>query len=240
MVSVSMLRGEFPFKLILACVAGMLSVGCFGNKNKDVAVIEAAPPAAAYPETPGYAESTTPAMTPTAPAPPSSSIAAATANVPAPQAFELREGEQLVEYQIQRGDSLEAIAIKFNTSYRRIMAANGMSGDKIIAGKSIQVPTSAPPSNLAMNSNTPAPAAAPAPSLYRNTVAPSPGAISAPPVAPAASTTPAASGAPYPSAIAPPIKVPSGPASTSYPRVAPSQPGSAFPTPSFGGSQFSQ
>lgn len=236
-----MFRGEFSFKLIPVFAAGLLSVGCFGNKNKDVAAVtEAAPPAAAYPETPGYADSV-PAMTPTAPAPPSSSISAATNNVPAPQAFELREGEQLINYQIQRGDSLEKIALKYNTSYRRIMAANGMTSDRIIAGKSLQVPTSAPPSNLAMNANSAAPAPAPTTSLYGNTAAPSPGAISAPPVAPAAPTAPAGSGAPYPSVTAPPINIPSGPASTSYPRVpspqTPTQPGSAFPTPSFGGSQ---
>lgn len=238
-----MFRGENSFGFLFACSLAVISVGCIGNKNKDVAVeTEVAPPAAAYPDSPGYADTSEPTMTPTAPAPPSSSIGAATNNTPAPSAFELRQGEQLVEYQIQSGDTLEKIANQYNTSYRRIMAANGMASDRIIAGKTIQVPTSAPPANVAMN--TPA-QAGPSSSPSINPI----GSISPPPVAPSAPSFPA-TGAPYPSTTAPPavsaptpsINIPNDPSSTSYPRVpspqTPSQPATSFPTPSFGGSQY--
>ncbi len=241
-----MFRGESSFGLLFACSVGLISVGCIGNKNKDVALEpEQAPPPAAYPDTPAYADSSAPTMTPTAPAPPNSSVAAATTDAPASAPFELREGETLVEYEIQSGDSLEKIAAQYNTSYRRIMAANGMTSDRIFAGKTIQVPTSAAPSGLAMSSAPAAPSST-GPQVY-GTTSPSYGAISPPPVS--SSTSSSSSHSPYPSATAPPpataptINIPNGPASTSYPRVpsppAPTQPSNAFPTPSFGGNPYS-
>mgnify|MGYP003482185308 CR=1 FL=1 len=115
-----------------------------------------------------------------------------------------------------------------------------------IAGKTIQVPTSAPPTHLAQG------APAPAAGLYGSTAptapaAPAyPAATSAPPSAPPASPYPsisssgAISAPPVPSTV--PNAVPPGyPATTSYPRSAPAPSTPPYPTPSFEGSrvQFS-
>lgn len=268
MVNSPMLQGRQSAGWVIAIAAGMFSVGCFSNKNKDVAENAAAPPPAAYPTSPGsYSNDTSGGAAPApAPAVPSSNATyGATAGASAPAPFSLREGEQLVQHSIVSGDSLSSIAAKYNSSISRIQAANGMTNTKIIAGKTLQVPTSAPPANLAMNSaagamapaaggtgyNAPAfPApAAPATGSYPSTIAP-----------PTVPTAPSAPAAPYPSggiaappvpsapsiAGSAPIQVPGNPASTSYPREgaipAPPQPGGSYPVPSFEGSriQFGQ
>lgn len=249
------------------------SVGCFGNKNKDVA--ESAlqpPPPAAYPDSSSMAEGSgsAPGAVPSAPSP---ATVAATNRVPAapaaPAPFELREGETLVPYQIQTGDNLSNIAAKHNSSIGRIMSANGMTDSKIFAGKTLQIPTSAPPTNLAQNGAT-APAVASgaydgAPATVPTDTAPStggayPGTTTAPtvpslPTTPSVPTTPGVS-SPGAGAIAPPplppgasaptepapssIVPPGYPASTSYPRSGATGTG-GFPTPSFEASrvQFS-
>jgi LysM repeat protein len=244
----------------------MFSAGCFSNKNKDVAENVAAPPPAAYPTSPGsYSNNTSAGASGAAPAPvpvvPSGNATyGATAAASAPEPFALREGEQLVPHTIVSGDSLSSIAGNYNSSISRIQAANGMKDTKIFAGKTLQVPTSAPPSNLAMNSAPAAMApaggamgytapAAPATGSYPSTIAP-PGQLPAPsaPASPYPTggiTAPPVPGAPSINASAP-IQVPGNPASTSYPREgvipAPPQPGGSYPVPSFEGSriQFGQ
>jgi len=248
---------------VVAISAGIFSVGCFSNKNKEVAENVAAPPPAAYPTSPGsYSNDTSggaaPAPVPTVPS--GNATYGATAAASAPEPFALREGEQLVPHTIVSGDSLSSIAGKYNSSISRIQAANGMKDTKIFAGKTLQVPTSAPPSNLAMNSAPAAMApaggatgytapAAPATGAYPSTIAP-PGQLPAP----SAPASPYPSGGiaapPVPSAPSmagsAPIQVPGNPASTSYPREgaipAPPQPGGSYPVPSFEGSriQFGQ
>lgn len=265
MVFVFMVNGRIFSRLAVLCFSGMVSVSCISKKNDEVAVQEAAPPPAAYPgspsEYPGSSDTGTVSST-TAPASPAPAA-------PSRPAFELRTGEQLVDHQIQSGESLSVIATKYNTSISRIQAANGMSGTKIFAGKTIQVPTSAPPS-LAMSSTPSAPTgnaysspggrygsvasspapystsptapAAPAPSTSAPGAYPS---VTAPPVPPAPSTSPSYPSVSAPTAPVPPVPVPPTPSSTSYPPVtAPTPPAAppTFPTPSFGGGnvQFSQ
>ncbi len=261
-----MVRGRQSVGWVVAISTGIFSVGCFSNKNKDVAETGAAPPPAAYPtgssDYSGTAGGSTAAATAPSPgAPAANATYGATAAAAAPAPFSLREGEQLVPHAIVSGDSLSSIAGKYNSSISRIQAANGMTNTKIIAGKTLQVPTSALPSNLAMNT---APAAlapaggvagftapsytapsAPATGAYPSAVAPpaiptapSPypsGGISAPPVP----SEPAIAGSA-------PIQIPGNPAATSYPREgafpAPPQTGGSYPVPSFEGSriQFGQ
>jgi LysM repeat protein len=261
-----MLQGRQSAGWVVAISAGIFSVGCFSNKNKDVAETGAAPPPAAYPTgSSDYSGTTGGASAAAAPAATASTASnasyGATAAASAPEPFSLREGEQLVSHAIVSGDSLSSIAGKYNSSISRIQAANGMTNTKIIAGKTLQVPTSAPPSNLAMNTGPAslAPAggaagftapgytapSAPASGAYPSAVAPPtiptapspypPGGIAAPPLP----TTPGIAGSA-------PIQIPGNPAATSYPREgaipAPPQPGGAYPVPSFEGSriQFGQ
>lgn len=240
-------------------VTAVFSVGCFSNKNKDVAEAAPAPPAAAYPDSSSIYGGQSGAAPSAAPSMAASTATAAATNTqtPAPEPFALREGEQLISHQIQSGESLSSIAKKYNSSIGRIKAANGMTNDKIVAGKTIQVPTSAAPTNLAMNSLAqvaPTPGhSAPAYTIPQVTPA-TPGGYPSTISPPTAPISPIASNSPYPSGgiVAPPvpsgspIQVPSSPASTSYPRVdaspAPVQPGGSYPVPSFQDSriQFSE
>lgn len=231
--------------LVSGTVASMFLTGCFGNKNQDVATAPAPPPAA-YPDTSaanGLAGSSAPAASVSYPFVPAAPSAPAAPGVPAP--FSLREGEQLVQHQIQSGENLSSIAAKYNSSISRIQAANGMTDTKIFAGKSLQVPTSAPPVNLAQNQTgaypgtiSPAPAAV-APSYPTAPVGAYPSTTGAPGVpAPVVPTAPAPSypgSSASPGAISPPTVpqspgLPGYPASTSYPRTA--------PTPSFEASRI--
>ncbi len=231
MVFCRMLTRRQSGGLVIAISMGVFSVGCFTNKSKEVAETGAAPPPSAYPTganaNPGSA---TPAPGGGASGP-SSSTASTNVASSAPAPFQLREGEQLVPHVIVKGDSLSSIAGKYNSSIGRIMSANGMTDSKIFAGKTLQVPTSAPPANLAMNAAS-APASAAGGGTYTG--------------APAAITPP---GAVYPSAMAPPVltapsvpTVPGNPAATSYPRegtiAPPVQPAVSPTVPSFQGSRI--
>lgn len=226
----------------------LFSVGCFGNKNKDVAVAAPAPPPAAYPDTSAAMAAATGGGAPAPSLPANAAMAAANrpSMAPAPAPFSLRDGEQLVPHQIRPGENLSSIAAKYNTSVGRIQSANGMADSRIFAGKTIQVPTSAPPTHLAQGA--PAPAAglygstaptAPAAPAYPATTSVPPSAPPAPPY-PSISSSGAISAPPVPSTV--PNAVPPGyPATTSYPRSAPAPSAPAYPTPSFEGSrvQFS-
>ena len=254
-----MFKGKESFGMIGAIAMASVSVGCIGNKNKEVADAPPPPPAA-YPDTSGpLAGAAHGTVAPGAVSPvPSMASNAATnqASAPAPVPFSLREGEQLVPHQIQSGENLSNIAAKYNSSISRIQAANGMTDTKIFAGKTLQIPTSAPPAPLAQASGL--------------SQAPLGGAYSGAATAPVAPTYSAASSGAYPSAVAPPSvpsvptapaypsaagatggisappvpqttgSLPGYPASTSYPRTAPTS-SPSFPTPSFEGSrvQFS-
>ena len=259
MVPVPMVAGRLFLHLATIGLCGVLSVGCLGKKkDTTVAVEEQAPPPAAYPDSPTYpdASGSSSAQASNAPAPSPAASAPAPA-APSQPAFKLRQGEQLVEHKIQLGENLSSIAQKYNTSYRRIQEANGMTGTKIIAGKTIQVPTSAPP-NLAMN-GSPAPAPAPAASSPYGSAggrygsvtstaptAPAatstgsyPGTVSPPPVSsnasvyPSTTTAPPVSSSPYPSTTTAPTP-PTNPGATSYrPPTAPQSPTGTIspPTP---------
>lgn len=196
----------------------MLATSCFTNKNKEV-VDAPAPPPAAYPDTSANLGGGSPV--PTVPSASGATMAATnqSSSAPAPAPFSLREGEQLVNHQIQPGESLSSIAAKYNSSVSRIQSANGISGTKIIAGKSIQIPTSAPPTNLASSGSAMAPAPAPSASPY-----------------PASTGYPAPSGSPYPGAVAPSTPVPTSPV---YPSTS-GAPGAiaAPPMPSTGSAGF--
>ncbi len=250
----------------------LLSAGCFGNKNKDVAVNAPAPPPAAYPDTSAAMGAATGGTAPMPSVPSNAAMAAtnrpAAAPAPAVAPFSLREGEQLVPHQIQTGENLSTIATRYNTTIGRIQSANGMTDTRIYAGKTIQVPTSAPPTGGTQGAAAPtagrygstapaAPAPAPVAPTYSSAMAGSyPGTTSAPapaypsaaapaPVAPAypsmSSSTGAISAPPVPSTGAPGAVPPGYPATTSYPRTAPAPTAPAYPTPSFQGSrvQFS-
>lgn len=224
---------KHPF---LALTSGLViafgSVGCVGNKNKDVAETPlAAPPAAAYPDSPSnYPDSTgtaPPASTPHDYAATNSSTNSSTnASSPAPSApvFELRSGEQLITHSIVKGDTLGGIASHYNSSQSRIMAANGMTNTKIYAGKTLQVPTSAPPAELAMN-GAGAGAAAP-----RTGAAPYPAPAAASPYSRAGSSPYSAPGAsPYsPPAPVAPVTPPTSYGSGSY---GSSTTGGTYPSP---------
>lgn len=243
-----MFRVRLSFGLALAAGCSVFSVGCITNKNKDVAVQETAPPPAAYPSSSEYP----PAEGGTNPIPAasgSSSVASAPASAPAP--FSLRSGEKLIPYQVASGDTLGKIATQYNTSVTRIKAANGMTNDTIYAGRTIQVPTSAPPGGLAMNTpSAPAPASTPSfgtPPGYGSSSVPAgtgayPSTTGTPSV-PSAPAIPPSSGSYGSGTIAPPTP-PSSPGtpSVSYPSVqtptappAPPSPPSSFPTPNLSG-----
>ncbi len=236
MVPVPM-SGRLFLHLATVGLCGFLSVGCLGKKkDTTVAVEEQAPPPAAYPDSTTYPDTSGSSSSQALNAPAPSAPAPV---VPSQPAFKLRQGEQLVEHKIALGETLSSIARKYNTSYRRIQEANGMSNTKIIAGKTIQVPTSAPP-NLKMNGSTavaPAPAASSpysrtggrygsvtstAPSApattstgsYPRTVSPSP-VFSSPGVYPSTTTAPPVSSSPYPSTTIAPVP-PANPGATSY------------------------
>lgn len=241
MVLVAMVSGRLFLHLSTIGLCGFLSVGCLGKKKDTmVAVEEQAPPPAAYPDSPTYPDTSgsSSSQASNAPAPfPAASAPAPAA--PSQLAFKLRQGEQLVEHKITLGESLSSIAKKYNTSYRRIQEANGMSNTKIIAGKTIQVPTSAPP-NLKMNGSTAVePASTPSSSYnrtggrygsvtstapyapvttstgsYPGTVSQSPGS-SSPGVYPLTTTAPPVSSSPYPSTTTVPVP-PANPGATSY------------------------
>lgn len=101
----------------------------------------------------------------------------------APEPFEIREGEKLVKYRIQKGDSLEKIGKAFGTTPSRIRSANGMTSDMIYYGRSLKVPTT----KEVVAAQAPAPAAAATPVAPRvaPTPAPKPAAVAPAPVKPA-------------------------------------------------------
>lgn len=234
----------------LALASGLVialgTVGCASKKNKDVAETPAAaPPAAAYPDSPtNYPDSTDNSSSANDYA---ATNSATNAPSPAPStprapAFSLRAGEQLITHSIKRGDTLGGIASHYNSSQSRIMAANGMTSTKIIAGKTLQVPTSAPPTDLAMNGvgagtappkpgsyTAPAPAAA---SPYSRAGSYSP-AVSSPYSPPAPVTSPttygsgsygsSTTGGSYPSPTSAPVPAPV-PTQGGYSTAAPSPP----------------
>lgn len=249
MVPIPMVSGRLFLHLSTIGLCGFLSVGCLGKKkDTTVAVEEQVPPPAAYPDPPRYPDtsgsSSSHASNAPAPFPAASAPAPA---APTKPAFKLRQGEQLVEHKITLGETLSSIAQKYNTSYRRIQEANGMSNTKIIAGKTIQVPTSAPP-NLKMNGSTAVEPASTPSSPYSRTggrygsvtsTAPSapattstrsyPGTVSQSPVSsspgvyPLTTTAPPVSSSPYPSTTTAPVP-PANPGATSYhPSTAPQE-----------------
>lgn len=249
---------------LLALTSGVVlafgSVSCVGNKNKDVAETPLAdPPAAAYPDSPSsYPDSSGTASPSSTPHDYAAADSATNGSSAAPSApvFELRAGEQLITHPIVKGDTLGGIATQYNSSQSRIMAANGMTDTKIYAGKTLQVPTSAPPADLAMNGAgagaatsssgaypSPAPASpysragsspysAPGASPYSPPAA-APATVSAPPTYGSGSYGSSTTGGSYPSTTSAPAPTPSqGGYSTAAPSppVVPSSPSTtSFP-----------
>ncbi len=241
---------------VVALSTSFLLCSCFTNKNKDV-VDAPPPPPSAYPDTSANLGGTA-GPVPSVPSASNAAVAATNsgASPSAPAPFSLREGEQLVNHQIQPGESLSSIAAKYNSSVSRIQSANGISGTKIIAGKTLQVPTSAPPMNLAGGASapmapTPAPSASPYPAAggsypAASGASPYPGTLSAPsspvipPTTPSAPSFPSTSGGAG-AIAAPPVPstggttLPGYPSSTSIPRT---QTAPSYPTPSFEASRI--
>lgn len=246
--------------VLLGLTLALSLSACFGNKNQDV-VDAPPPPPAAYPDASATlgGGAPYPAGGGAAPSPvPAPAVAATNSAAAAPAPFSLREGEQLVTHQIQPGESLSSIATKYNSSVSRIQSANGLTGTKIIAGKTLQVPTSAPPTTGSMAgsfapvASTPAPSASPYPASGATYPAPSaapyPGTTGVPaspvippvvtPSSPSYPSAPAAPGA----IAAPPVPsnsvAPGYPASTSIPRSQMAPATGAYPTPSFEASRI--
>ncbi len=248
MLIVPMFGRQFYNVIVLAVAVALGASGCASNKKQQAAASETAPPAAAYPagEAPPASDGADSATVP-----PAHNYGGS--NPSKPQPFQLRPNEQLVVYQIGSGDTLGVIAKKYGTTASRIMAANGMTSDKIFAGKTIQVPTV--PAGSVSNNAGPGPVVVPSPAStpgYASTQTPAP-ADPAPVLKPlpyggttstgnsAGNTNPYvgpadSSGLPSVSSSGstgsgrnttpiPPVK----PA----PKPAPATSGSAFPTPSF-------
>lgn len=163
----------------MVAATALLTISC--NKDNQAFV---APPAAVGP---------TDANAATAPA------AGEPAQPAAPEPFALADGEQLVNYRVQKGDSLWKLAQQFDTRVSRIQSANSMTGETIIEGQNIKIPT-----------KSGAPAASPA--------APAPQPVAATPEP--AATTPAPAPAPAAPAPAPQSATPA-PQSTSSLTIGP-------------------
>lgn len=233
--------GQTILKASCILLITTFSVGCLSRKKDKTAATPAeAPPAAAYPDgaAAAYADSTMAPPPPTEPAPYQRAAAAERK----PEPFTLRADEELVTHEIKSGENLSVIASKYDSSIRRIQAANGMTNTKIYAGKTLQVPVRKT-SGIATRGSAPSPpSVAPAPPT--NSL--SGGRFGAAPAAPSAPVYHGPAGGDYVSnsgrsgTIAPPpVEKAPDPASTSYPRVTtpvvPPTPEEAFPTPNLGG-----
>lgn len=241
MVFVSMYVGQFFLRVSALLLSTSLFVGCLSRKKDQATGPVESPPPAAYPESEAaYADTNSPP-----PATPPAPYQTAAASEPEP--FELRPDEELVSHRIESGENLSVIASKYNSSIRRIQAANGMSGTTIYAGKTIQVPAKKA-AGLATASS---PSIAPAPPVTPSTPAPATSAggrfgASAPPAYHGPAGGDYVSNNTTSGAIAPPpVEAKPDPAATSYPRVTsptapatPPVPEESFPTPSFGGSRI--
>ncbi|MEO0416643.1 MAG: LysM peptidoglycan-binding domain-containing protein [Verrucomicrobiota bacterium] len=146
-----------------ACTAAAVLCSCQGrNKNQQAATEPAAAaPSAAYPDSPALAQVDDSVST--APAPSSSYSAPPAPSKPSipkitKPSFTLNAGEELISYKVQSGDTLSAIASKYNTTVTRIQAANGLKSTKILAGKTYKIPTktasSAPSTSALSNDNS--------------------------------------------------------------------------------------
>lgn len=83
-------------------------------------------------------------------------------------------------YTVQSGDTLSGIASRNKVNVADLKAANGLSGDRIIAGQKLVIPGVSAPVQPKVEAPTPAPAAAPVPAAP---MAPTPAAPVAPAVA---------------------------------------------------------
>jgi LysM repeat protein len=99
----------------------MLSVGCLGIKTDKTAAATEAESALVGESTPVVAQT-----------------AAAVPEVTAP-AYVI--GENATNYEIVSGDSLSVIAQKHGTTISAIKAANNLTSDKIVAGKTLTIPS---------------------------------------------------------------------------------------------------
>lgn len=161
-----------------AAVLSLIFVGC---KSKETASL---PPPAAAPAVAGAPPSTEPSK---------------------PKAA-LDPDDKLVDYKVAKGDSLWLIAQKFNTSVGKIQTANNLSGNKIVEGRTLKIPTKNPPSAEELAAGAPAAATA-----KKEDTAPKPAAAAPEPPAPA--TPPSAPAVP---AVEPPAPPASG-SSFSFP-----------------------
>lgn len=147
---------------VWAGAAALFSLTFVGCKSKETAALP--PPAPADPAAVG--PSTT------------------TASQPSKPKAALDPDDKLVDYKVAKGDSLWLIAQKFNTSVGKIQTANNLTGNKIVEGKTLKIPTKNPPSAEDLAAGAPA-----APSSKKEE-APKP-AAAAPAPAPAAPAAPA-------------------------------------------------
>ena len=204
-----MQRGIIKVSMAIAAVFALAATGCFNQKDEYIAPSVTGDAATAESVT-GEMASQGGAQAPAAPEP-----------------FSLADGEQLLDYRVNKGDSLWELAQRFHTKVSRIQSANAMTGDTIIAGQKIKIPTKL--------SEAPAPAPAPAPPAMPAPVTPPP--VLTPP-APSASATPEIKpAAPVTAPSINPSPAPA-PAETPEPAPAPSLAAPETPSPSTNNTTF--
>ncbi len=147
-MSINTAPREWALALCPVLGLALTFVGCKSQNNPASAAL---PPAgsAAYPESAPQSQpastspsnedifATYPNFQKTPPAEPTKKAPAA----PKFKPFVLRDGEALVSHKVQRGETLSKMATMYGTTVSRIKSANGLSSDKIYAGKSYKVPT---------------------------------------------------------------------------------------------------
>ena len=132
------------FSLSAIAAVALAATGCFNKKEESVAASLSGD---------ASAESVTAEM-----------VGGTAAETPAaPQPFTLAEGEQLMDYRVNKGDSLWDLAQRFQTKVSRIQSANAMTGDSIIEGQKIKIPTRLTEMPAAVAAPKPTPVVPPAP-----------------------------------------------------------------------------
>lgn len=242
---------DIPFskgKLLLLAAIPLMGTSCSQKQKQASAAVPPAANPASYPESqappspsesPSLQQASAPKVEKPTPKPKPKAPPA-----PKYKPFVLRDGETLVSHKVVSGDTLGKLATTYGTDVSRIQSANGLSGTKILAGKTYKIPTKkdsfSASSDTVAASSPPPPPAAPKPPVDRSYTPPPPVVTSAGSDQPFAAprdiqySGPTISNTPS----LPKIGAPGG-TSITIPSSQSSDSGSAFPTPNFGaGSSF--
>ncbi len=115
-------------------LTGLLIQGCKTQNQEPVPL---------YSDIPGVTSpKAAPAPAPVQPAPPTTTPAPTPAVSAAPPA-PAPPAAVATTYKIKRGDTLSGIAKKFHTSVAELKKLNHLKSDRIVAGKSLQIPATA-------------------------------------------------------------------------------------------------